>query len=120
MSSPLLAGKGRSGDRIRQNSLYFLRSVAESIRKQEPMSWIHTTTKRLLSLLLIPALAVAGLLLAGPLPALAQQDEEPEMEQTIRRGPDEGGGPYERLVIRGATMIDGTGARPDDHCRRGR
>jgi imidazolonepropionase-like amidohydrolase len=34
------------------------------------------------------------------------------MEPTDRRIPDEGGGPYERLVIRGVTVIDGTGAPP--------
>jgi len=40
------------------------------------------------------------------LPASAQ------MEETTPRGADEGGGPYERLIIRGVTMIDGTGAPP--------
>ncbi len=35
-----------------------------------------------------------------------------QMEPTTRRGPDEGGGPYERLIIRGVTVIDGTGAPP--------
>jgi imidazolonepropionase-like amidohydrolase len=34
------------------------------------------------------------------------------MEVTNPRRSDEGGGPYQRLVIRGATMIDGTGAPP--------
>ena len=34
------------------------------------------------------------------------------MEVTNPRRSDEGGGPYHRLVIRGATMIDGTGAPP--------
>lgn len=35
-----------------------------------------------------------------------------QMETTTRRGIDEGGGPYERLIIRGVTVIDGTGAPP--------
>ena len=35
-----------------------------------------------------------------------------QMEPTTRRGPDEGAGPYDRLIIRGAMMIDGTGAAP--------
>ena len=34
------------------------------------------------------------------------------MEETTRRRSDEGGGPYDRLVIRGVTIIDGTGAPP--------
>jgi imidazolonepropionase-like amidohydrolase len=34
------------------------------------------------------------------------------MEVTNARRADEGGGPYQRLVIRGATIIDGTGAPP--------
>lgn len=52
----------------------------------------------------LPALAAA--LFAGALPLQAQ------MDTTTRRGLDEGGGPYERLVIRGATILDGTGAPP--------
>lgn len=35
-----------------------------------------------------------------------------QMEETTLRSSDEGGGPYDRLIIRGATMIDGTGAPP--------
>ena len=35
-----------------------------------------------------------------------------QMESTTRRGPDEGAGPFERLIIRGAMMVDGTGAPP--------
>lgn len=35
-----------------------------------------------------------------------------EMEPTTRRGATEGDGPHQRLIIRGATMIDGTGAPP--------
>ncbi len=35
-----------------------------------------------------------------------------QMEETTRRRADEGGGPYERLIIRGVTVIDGTGAPP--------
>jgi imidazolonepropionase-like amidohydrolase len=34
------------------------------------------------------------------------------MEETTRRRPDEGGGPYDRLVLRNVTVIDGTGAPP--------
>jgi len=42
----------------------------------------------------------------------AAQDDEPGMIPAPDRGPDEGGGPYARLIIRGATLIDGTGAPP--------
>jgi hypothetical protein len=34
------------------------------------------------------------------------------MEETNRRGPDEGDGPHERLILRGGTYIDGAGAPP--------
>ena len=48
----------------------------------------------------------AALLLAwaGPLQA--------QLETTTPRGPDEGEGPFDRLILRGATVIDGTGAPP--------
>ena len=46
-----------------------------------------------------------------PLP-LQAQDGRGGMEVTTPRGADEGGGPWQRLVIRGATIIDGTGAPP--------
>ncbi len=48
------------------------------------------------------------LVLAGVGPALGQQRDAP----TPPRHAGEGEGPFERLVIRGATMIDGTGAPP--------
>ncbi len=53
-------------------------------------------------------LAVALGLPAG----LAAQQSGGDMEETTRRRSDEGGGPYHRLVIRGVTIIDGTGAPP--------
>ena len=67
------------------------------------------------------ALAVL-VVLSLPAAGAAQEGEgqrvgaRPEHRQTVTpapdRGPDEGGGPYERLVIRGATVIDGTGGMP--------
>ncbi|MBT8395575.1 MAG: amidohydrolase, partial [Gemmatimonadetes bacterium] len=35
-----------------------------------------------------------------------------QMQPTTPRGPDEGEGPFDRFIIRGAMMIDGTGAPP--------
>ena len=53
------------------------------------------------------ALAALALGLAAPLIA------QPAMERVPDRPAGEGEGPYETLVIRGATMIDGTGAPPE-------
>lgn len=52
--------------------------------------------------------ALAVLLLAQAGPATAQNVVRPGPD----RGPDEGDGPYDRLVLRGAIVIDGTGAPP--------
>ena len=57
----------------------------------------------------INALLVVLILIAGS--ALAQ-DERPKMIPAPDRGADEGEGPFSRLIIRGATLIDGTGAPP--------
>lgn len=43
---------------------------------------------------------------------LAIERLENGMEVTTRRRADEGDGPHERLILRGATIIDGTGAPP--------
>ncbi len=53
----------------------------------------------------------AAALLLSPIasPAVAQ---ERQMERVPDRRSDEGGGPFRKLVIRGATLIDGTGAPP--------
>lgn len=50
----------------------------------------------------------AGFALAVALPAATAA----QMEETTPRGADEGDGPHERLILRGATIIDGTGAPP--------
>ena len=56
------------------------------------------------------AAAAAGI---GALPALhAQDNPAPAMERVPDRQPGEGEGPFRRLVIRGATLIDGSGAPP--------
>ena len=54
-------------------------------------------------------LTVAGMVLAS---AAAPVRPEPAMQRVAERRADEGSGPFRKLVIRGATMIDGTGAPP--------
>ncbi len=44
--------------------------------------------------------------------AAAQEQEKKTVTPAPDRAPDEGEGPFERLIIRGATVIDGTGAPP--------
>jgi len=62
--------------------------------------------------------AVTGIALVAALaasivaPLAIAQDESPSMIPAPTRSAGEGGGPYERLVIRGATLIDGSGAPP--------
>ena len=50
--------------------------------------------------------------LALALALFSLQGLSAQMQTTTPRGADEGEGPYDRLVIRGATIIDGTGAPP--------
>jgi imidazolonepropionase-like amidohydrolase len=63
---------------------------------------------------LLPALAVA---VALTFAAVANGESQEArggrtVQQAPDRRPDEGEGPFERLIIRGATVIDGTGAPP--------
>ena len=64
------------------------------------MTWLKTA--------LAAALALAG---AAAPPALHAQ-EQPRMERVPDRQPGEGEGPYRRLVIRNATVIEGSGRPP--------
>ena len=59
---------------------------------------------------ILAALATLGAALAAP--AAMQAQENAKMERVADRQPGEGEGPYRRLVIRGAMLIDGTGAPP--------
>ena len=56
---------------------------------------------------LLGAVALAGAVCVAPNAAHAQMERVPD------RPADEGDGPFETLVIKGATMIDGTGAPPE-------
>ena len=56
----------------------------------------------------IPAASAALILLA----TAAAAAQPTQMVGAPDRAPDEGEGPYDRLIIRGATVIDGTGAPP--------
>ena len=56
--------------------------------------------------------ALAVVAAAPPLPTAAVRPLAAQMEPTTHRRADEGDGPHERLVLRGATVVDGTGAPP--------
>ncbi len=59
------------------------------------------------------AAAGVGLAMASAIsPLQAQEAGAPAMERVAERQPGEGEGPFRRLVIRGATLIDGSGAPP--------
>lgn len=64
---------------------------------------------RSIRILLRSAVALVALATVAT-PALAQEQEEEQPSPA--RAPGEGEGPFERLIIRGATLIDGTGAPP--------
>jgi hypothetical protein len=55
-----------------------------------------------------PSRLLAALLLLAAVGRAGGQDVTPSPD----RGPGDGAGPFERLIIRGATVIDGTGAPP--------
>lgn len=68
-----------------------------------------------LSALLICTAIPAYSALAAPLQQEAPQEEAQKPRQVAPapdRGPDEGEGPFDRLIVRGVTIIDGTGAPP--------
>ncbi|HEY0626145.1 MAG TPA: amidohydrolase [Allosphingosinicella sp.] len=58
------------------------------------------------------ATAVAVLALAGVAPALQAAEPPAGMEPVPNRASNEGEGPFGKLVIRGAMLIDGSGAPP--------
>ncbi len=69
-----------------------------------------TRTRSIIAIAVTPALALT-FALSSMTTALAQEPP-PQINPAPNRGPDEGRGPFKILVIRGAMLIDGTGAPP--------
>jgi len=69
-----------------------------------------TKTRSIIAIAVTPALALT-LALSAMTTALAQEPP-PQINPAPNRGADEGRGPFKTLVIRGAMLIDGTGAPP--------
>ena len=59
---------------------------------------------------LLSALALAFIVLASTTFTQAQRTVPPAPDRRTTGSDAEGEGPFDRLVIRGATLIDGTGA----------
>ncbi len=69
-------------------------------------------TRRLLGWLGLGVLLALGFPFTPDSTVLAQEESRPLLIPAPDREPSEGSGPYDTLVIRGATLIDGTGAPP--------
>jgi imidazolonepropionase-like amidohydrolase len=69
-----------------------------------------TRTRSIVVIRVMPALALA--LALGGMTVAPAQEPPPQINPAPNRGPDEGRGPFKTLVIRGAVLIDGTGAPP--------
>jgi imidazolonepropionase-like amidohydrolase len=69
-----------------------------------------TRTRSIVVIAVMPALALA--LALGAMTIARAQEPPPRINPAPNRGPDEGRGPFKTLVIRGAVLIDGTGAPP--------
>jgi imidazolonepropionase-like amidohydrolase len=69
-----------------------------------------TRTRSIVVIAVIPTLALA--LVLGVMRTATAQEPPPQINPAPNRGPDEGRGPFKTLVIRGAMLIDGTGAPP--------
>jgi imidazolonepropionase-like amidohydrolase len=69
-----------------------------------------TRTRSFLVIAVMPALALT--LVLGAMTIAPAQEPPPQINPAPNRGPDEGRGPFKTLVIRGAVLIDGTGAPP--------
>ena len=79
--------------------------TAENNHNTEDSNVTNNLTRRWTSALFAVCLGLAAL-------PIAAQDDEPSMIPAPDRGPNEGSGPHDRLIIRGAMMIDGTGSPP--------
>jgi len=60
----------------------------------------------------IASATLSAFLFVSPSTTLFAQEDSPKMIPAPDRAAGEGGGPYATLIIRGATLIDGTGAPP--------
>lgn len=69
-----------------------------------------TRKRSIVIIAVMPALALA--LALGAMTIAQAQEPPPRINPAPNRGPDEGRGPFKTLVIRGAMLIDGTGAPP--------
>jgi hypothetical protein len=69
-----------------------------------------TRTRSIIAVAVTPALALT--LALSAMTAAQAQEPPPPVNPAPNRGPDEGRGPFKTLVIRGAILIDGTGAPP--------
>lgn len=58
------------------------------------------------------AAALFALASFGNISIVSAKDDEQQVKGAPDRGADEGQGPFKRLIIRGATLIDGSGAPP--------
>ncbi|HEY6400027.1 MAG TPA: amidohydrolase, partial [Blastocatellia bacterium] len=67
---------------------------------------------RIRSIIAIAVMSALALTLALSALTTALAQEPPRLNPAPNRGPDEGRGPFKILVIRGAMLIDGTGAPP--------
>ncbi len=69
-----------------------------------------TRKRSIVIIAVMPALALA--LALGAMTIAQAQEPPPRINPAPNRGPDEGRGQFKTLVIRGAMLIDGTGAPP--------
>ncbi len=98
-----------SESHVRSNERTAARAVATLAATHARPTTI--TTRLLLAAIASPFAAGPGSALVTPA-ALAAQERPSGVAPAPDRGADEGEGPYTRLIVRGVTLVDGTGAPP--------